>query len=167
MRLAPENSETAFSLVEATVAAAIAALFLSSLFVMNGAAMDTIRSAKDSTAASQALQQRMESLRIANWHQVTDADWVRDNLLNTPVTGVDSLKDFTETLTLVPYGSSSTGNTQIRRTGGRATIINENTALLSENAVKVIWTAEYSAVPNDRLTSRQIVAILAKGGVAK
>lgn len=129
--------------------------------------MDTIRSAKDSTAASQALQQRMESMRIANWHQVTDAVWLRDNLLNTAVPGVGSLKDLTETVTLVPYGSSNPGNTQLKRTAGRATIVNQDSSLLTKNAIKVIWTAEYSGVPNDRMTSRQIVGILAKGGVAK
>lgn len=167
MRLATHSVCAGFSLIEATTAAAIAAVFLSSLFTMNMATMDTIRCAKESISASQTLQQRMESLRIANWHQVTDASWLRDNLLNTPAAGSDQLKDLIETLTLVAYNSSNVGNTQLTRTGGRADIVNENPTLLNENAVKIIWTINYTGAPNARPLSRQMVAILAKGGVAR
>lgn len=167
MRLRDGLAESGFSLIEATVAAAITALFLSSLFTMNIATMDTIRAAKESIAASQILQQRMESLRIANWHEVTDANWLHDNLLNSDVAGSDPLKNKAETLILVPYGSSNVGNTELTRSGGVATIVNQNATLLAENAVKVIWTVNYTGAPNDSSRSRQIVAILAKGGVAK
>ena len=116
-------SQDGFTLTETVVAAAISALFLSSLFTMNLSSMETIRSAKESTVASQVLQQRMESMRIANWHQITDAAWVRDNLLNIEAAGGDQLKNLVETATLVPYGSTSIGNTQLRRSGGVPTIV--------------------------------------------
>jgi uncharacterized protein (TIGR02598 family) len=167
MRLRTQTSSAGFTLVEAMVAAAISALFLSSLFTMNLASMETIRSAKESTAASQALQQRMESLRIANWHEVTDAVWLRDNLLNTDVPGAAQLKNLVETITLVPYGSATLGNTQLTRANGTPSIVNQNSNLLAENAVKIIWTVSYTGAPNDHAAARQIVAILAKGGVAK
>ena len=166
MHLRPSAGSRGFTLIETTVAAAIAAIFLSSLFTMNMATMDTIRCAKESILATQVLQQRMESLRIANWHEVTDASWLHDNLLNTDVTGSTQLKGLVENLMLVPYGSSTPGNTQLTRTGGTATI-NNQTGLLAENAIKVIWTVSYIGAPNGRAVSRQIVAILANGGVAK
>jgi uncharacterized protein (TIGR02598 family) len=166
MQLKPPRGSHGFTLIETTVAAAIAAMFLSSLFTMNMATMDTIRCAKESILASQVLQQRMESLRIANWHEVTDASWLRDNLLNTDVTGSTQLKSLVETLILVPYGSANTGNTQLTRSGGTATVVNQ-TGLLAENAIKVIWTVSYVGAPNARTVSRQVVAILADGGVAK
>jgi uncharacterized protein (TIGR02598 family) len=167
MRLNPGDSARAFSLIESTIAAAISVLYLSSLFTMNIASMETIRSAKESAASSQVLQQRMESMRIANWHQVTDPDWLHDNLLNVDALGGAPLKGLSETLTLISYGSASIGNTQLTRTGGSTTILNRNDQLLVGNAVKVIWTVNYTGSPNDRACSRQIVAILAKGGVAK
>lgn len=157
----------AFSLMETTVAAALAATFLSSLFTLNMETMDTIRCSKESIAASQVLQQRMESMRIANWHQVTDPDWLHDNLLNTDVAGSAPLKNLSETLTITAYGSTNVGNTQLTRSNGSATIVNENPTLLTENAIKVIWTVNYTGAPNSRSVSRQIVAILAKGGVAR
>lgn len=167
MQLQPHSRRQAFSLTETTVAAALAAAFLTSLFTMNMAAMDTIRCAKESIAASQILQQRMESMRIANWHEVTDASWLRDNLLNTDPSGSTPLKDMAENLTLVAYGSSTTGNIQLARSGGTTTIVSQSATLLAENAIKVVWTLTYTGAPNSRSVSRQVVAILAKGGVAK
>ena len=134
---------------------------------MNLSSMETIRSAKETTVASQVLQQRMESMRIANWHEITDAAWVRDNLLNIEAAGGDQLKNLVETATLVPYGSATIGNTQLQRSGGVATIVTENTNLLLENAVKIIWQLDYTGAPNNHAVTHQIVAILAKGGVAK
>ncbi len=105
-------------------------------------------------------------MRIANWHQVTDPDWISTNLLNSDAAGGDGLKQIKETLTLVPYGSATVGNTQIVRTGNTTQIVNR-AALLAENAMKVIWTVEYNGGINSQAISRQTVAILAKGGVAK
>jgi hypothetical protein len=156
-----------FALIECTIATAISALFLGSLFLMNSSTMDTIQMARESACASQLLQQRVESMRIANWHQVTDASWLVTNLLNSDAPGSNQLKNVSETLTLVPYGSNSGGNTQLTRANGVARIATNDSALLGENAVKIIWTVNYTAAPNDRTISRQIVAILAKGGVAK
>jgi len=167
MRRHLTTEPTAFALIECTIATAISAMFLGSLFLMNSSAMDTIQMARQSACASQVLQQRIEAMRIANWHQVTDANWLLANLLNADAPGANQLKNMSETLMLVPYGSITVGNTQLTRANGAANIVANNSALLGENAVKIIWTANYTAVPNDRIISRQIVVILAKGGVAK
>jgi len=167
MRRHLTTQPTAFALIECTIATAISAMFLGSLFLMNSSAMDTIRMARESACASQVLQQRIEAMRIANWHQVTDANWLLANLLNADAPGASELKNMSETLMLVPYGSATVGNTQLNRANGAANIVGNNSALLGENALKIIWTVNYTAVPNDRIISRQIVVILAKGGVAK
>src|SRR5438067_11117433 len=114
---------TGFALIECTIATAISALFLGSLFLMNSSAMDTIQMARESACASQVLQQRIESMRIANWHQVTDANWLLANLINADASGATQLTNISETLTLVPYGSNTVGNTQLTRTSGAATIV--------------------------------------------
>ncbi len=167
MRLNAHSSSAGFSLIESTIAVAISVMFLSSLFTMNISAIDTIRGAKESVGASQVLQQRIESLRIANWQEVTSASWLVANTMNTAAAGSELLQNLTETLTLVPYGSTTVGNTKLVRTGAGTTIVSQNSGLLTENAVKVIWTLDYTGAPNKRPVSRQIVAILGKGGVAK
>jgi Tfp pilus assembly protein PilE len=160
-------SQRGTTLIEAMIAAALSALFLGSLFAMNSSSMVMIRMARETAAASQVLQQRIEELRIANWHQVTDATWVRDNLLNQDARGSSQLRNLTETVMLIPYGSSTPGNTKITRSHGLTTIENRNDALLGENSLKVVWSLTYSGVPSQNTMTRQTVAILAKGGVAK
>ena len=166
MILTTKSQQQGITLLETLTAAAISALYLGSLFAMNASSMNTIRMARDTACASQILQQRVESLRIANWHQVTDANWLKTNLLNGDAPGANELKQVSETLTIAPYGSATVGNIQLARSGGSATIVS-NSALLAESAVKIVWTVSYKGAPNDRTTSRQTVAILAKGGVAK
>jgi len=155
-----------FTLVESMVAVALTAMFLGSVFTMSVSSMDAIRCAKEYTAAGQVLEQRIESLRIANWQEVTSADWVAANILNTDAPGAAPLKNLSETLTLVPYGSTTLGNTTLARSGGNTTIVN-SIPLLTENAVKVVWTLNFTGAPNNRAVTRQIVTILAQGGVAK
>ena len=166
MILAPNLNRRGQTIVEAMIAAGISALYLGSLFTMNGSSMSTIKMARESACASQVLQQRIESLRIANWHQVTDSNWLVTNLLNADAAGASQLKSVSETLLIAPYGSGTTGTIQLTRSGGVASIVSD-AALLTENAVKVTWTVNYVGSPNARSTSRQTVAILAKGGVAK
>lgn len=167
MILTPKRTLQAISLIETMVAASISALFLGSLFTFNIASMETIKMSRENACASQILQQRIESLRIANWHQVTDANWLRTNLLSIDAAGTSQLKSVSETLTITPYGSAATASTQLTRSAGSATIVSNNSVLLAEHAVKIIWSVNYRGAPNDRANSRQTVAILAKGGVAK
>jgi hypothetical protein len=161
---APERGST---LIESAIAAAVCALFLGSLFTLNTSTMETIKMAREAACASQVLQQRIESLRIANWHQITDASWLRANLLNIDAAGSSGLKNVSETLTLTPYGSGSTSTTQLIRANGSAAIVTQNSGLLTENAVQAVWAVNFTGAPNDRPSSRQTVAILAKGGVAR
>ena len=149
------------------VAGSVMALFLSALFALNTSSMAMIRTARESACASQVLQQRIEAMRIANWHQATDADWLAANLLNTDAPGASLLHSVAETVSLIPYGSNNPGSTQITRSGGTVTVVSRNSALLAEDAAKVIWTVNYTGAPNDKTYSRQVVAILGKGGVAK
>jgi hypothetical protein len=149
------------------IATGLVAVFLGSLFTMNSASMDTIMIGKQSACASQVLQQRIESLRIANWHQVTDPDWLKANLLNASADGSTNLRNLVETLTLIPYGSATVGNTVLTRTANSTAITSENDGLLYENSIKVVWTLAFNGKPNQSMITRQTVAILAKGGVAK
>lgn len=168
MILSRRRGQGAFSIIETTIAAGVSALFLGMLFSSNSASMQTLKMGRETACASQILQQRVESLRIANWHQITDAEWLKANLLDADAPGSELLKAETETLTLIPYGSSSEGNTQLTRShGASTTIVNRNEDLLTESAIKVIWTVNYTGAPNDRPRTRQTVAIVAKGGIAK
>lgn len=167
MILSKNRSAFGTTLVEAAIAACTSAMFLGSLFAMNMTGMKTLRTAREAAAASQVLQQRVESLRIANWHQITDANWLKLNVLNTDASGASILKGVTETLTLVPYGSATAGNVQLVRSAGSTQVTSNTAPLLTENAMKVIWSVAYTGGTQSSSVTRQTVAIVAKGGVAK
>ncbi len=167
MILSQKHAQGGTTLLETSIAACTAALFLGSLFTMNITGMKTIRTAREASSASQVLQQRVEAMRIANWHQITNPTWVSGNLLNNTAAGSENLKHMSETLTLVPHEGTTTANTQIVRTGNSTQVVNHNTNLLKERALKVIWTVTYSGGMNAQTTTRQTVAIISKGGVAK
>ncbi|MFL6584154.1 MAG: hypothetical protein ACJ8KU_06520 [Chthoniobacterales bacterium] len=167
MILSKTRTELGTTLIEATIAACTSAMFLGSLFAMNMTSMKTLRSAREAATASQVLQQRIETLRIANWHQITDANWLKLHVLNADAPGGALLKAESETLTLVPYGSTTVGNIQLTRSGGTTSITNTNSSMLTESAMKVIWTVGYTGGNQSAAVTRQAVAIIAKGGVAK
>src|SRR6266513_272021 len=155
MRLRNPTSAS-FTLIESIIAMAFSVLFLGSVFTMNISSMEAIRCAKESTTAGQVLQQRIESLRIANWQEITSTSWLTTNILNADALGAGSLRGLNETLTLVPYGSATIGNTTLKRSGGQAIVVN-SIPLLTENAIKVIWTLDYTGAPNNHAIARQIV----------
>lgn len=167
LRLAQSDGAT---LAEVIISVALALLCMGSLFAMNTSGMATLKMGRESAWASQVLQQRIESLRIANWHQITDSAWLKSNMLNTDASASAALKSESETLELFPYGSATTGQLTLSKTKGQAATItqdNPSSPLLAENAVKIRWTVSYTAAPGNRTMTRQTVTIVASGGVAK
>ena len=65
------------------MAAAIVTVVLSGLFVLQADMMRMLASSTETTNASAHLQTRVEQVRLANWPQLSDPNWVQANLLNT------------------------------------------------------------------------------------
>jgi hypothetical protein len=110
-------------LFEANTAVAICIVTLGGRFAANANCLGVLRSANESPADSQSLQERVEQMRIANWVQIRDSDYLKTNLVASPTASVRTLGDCTETLTLTAYpppGGVSTPM-QIRRTASSAT----------------------------------------------
>src|SRR5205807_400745 len=88
MRRRLRTDQAAFALVECTIATAVSALFLGSLFLMNSSAMGTIQLARESACASQVLQQiigRSRGKLLPFWPReaLQNGDWIRP----TPILG--------------------------------------------------------------------------------
>ena len=94
-------------MLEAGVAGAVVTIFLASLFVLNSDMMHLLRAATETANASQDLQQRVEQVRLANWNQITDPNWVQTTLFNTKTDASINLPGLTETLTVTPYTAPS------------------------------------------------------------
>lgn len=89
--------------MEVGVAGTLVTVFLTALFALNSNMMHLLRAATEASNASQALQQRVEQVRLASWNQVTDPTWFQGNLLNTITDASVNLPGLTESITVTPY----------------------------------------------------------------
>lgn len=167
MRKAQCRSSGGFSLLENIFACAVICLFLAGTFTANSESMSVLRMGRDEAGASQVLQQRIEQLRIANWQAITHPSWIRDNILNKDADGSVNLQGVVESVSITPYNGLTTAPNQFTRTSGAAAANGMNLSLLAESAIKVTWSVTWSGLPKGRIHTRQNVAILGLGGVAK
>ena len=98
-----------FTILEAAVAAAIVTVVLSGLFILQSNMMRMLNASTETANASTHLQTRVEQVRLANWPQLTDPNWVQTNLLKSPTDADVNLPGLTETYTVTPYQSPGSG----------------------------------------------------------
>lgn len=100
----------AFTVLEAAFASAIVTVVLSGLFVLQSNMIRMLASSTETTNASAHLQIRVEQVRLANWSQLTDPDWVQNTLLKRPADADVNLPGVSETYTITPYQSPCSGS---------------------------------------------------------
>ncbi len=161
------RARDAFTILESVIACGIIAVSLGGVFVLNSQTMSILRMSRDEASASQVLQQRVEQMRIANWQRITNPTWLRDNILNVSADGSETLAKLVETVTVEPYNSATASTNLFTRSANVQAASTSNTSLLGEDAIKIVWSATWIGIPNNRTHTRQTVAILGKGGVAK
>jgi hypothetical protein len=156
-----------FTLIETTLAIAMLGLFISMLLVMNSNVLGLLRNSKDNVSASQALQERVEQMRIANWVQISDTDYLKEKLLATSTGSASSLPDATETITVSAYPAKAGASVRVTRSKNAARIDSLNTALQQERMVRVDVELNWEGFPQKRRRTRVATAIIAKGGITK
>jgi len=159
-----------FTLIEAVVTVAMVGLFLSALMVMNSNVLALLRTAKDNASASQTVQERVERMRIANWVQITDANYIASTLLGNASASTGSLGNPVETVSVTGY--RSTGDVpgmraKVVRQNNATQIVLSNAALKDERMVRVEVNLTWRGFPRNRLRERATTALIAKGGITK
>jgi hypothetical protein len=157
----------AFSFLEVMAAAGLVAIFLAGAFTSNAHGLSMIRSAKETNGASKILQQRMEQLRSASWTEVTDAATVQ-GIYATAADASESCNQMAELVTIAPWpvvGGAST--IQIARSsGGTATIVTDNDALVDGPAVLVTTRVSWTGA-GKRSRARETCTVIANGGLGR
>lgn len=153
-----------FTVLEVAVAGALLTLFLSSLFAMNSTVLRMLRSANETSDASQELQTRIEQVRLANWPQITDPSWVQTRLLAQPTDAAGDLRGLSERIEGWRPGASSAAFTVSRNADGSTT--STGSSLTTEEYILVHVNVTWPSW-GGRTRSRELVTIVAKGGISK
>jgi|SRR5713101_858841 len=179
-----------FTLAEVALAMGVVALFGLATFATNQRLLLALKSQKETTAASLAMQWRMEMFRGIAFSDIADKDYVKTNILTVrnpvdgsgnpildaygnPINPFAALGSITEQLTIGVYPPDGSTNTVLswdsQHPSGQE--ISVNTTLLSEvtsGAVKMMkvdvletWTSG-----NGRQRQRQLSTIVTIGNIA-
>lgn len=101
------RAQDGFTILEAAVAGAIVTVVLGGLFVLHTNMMRMLNASTETANASMHLQTRVEQVRLANWPQLCDPNWVKASLLKSPTDADVNLPGVTEFYTVTPYQSPS------------------------------------------------------------
>ena len=167
---APHIRTCGFSILEANIAVALTIISLAGCFAANANFLAVLKSANQGASASQSIQERVEQMRIANWLQITDSDYLKTTLLSSPTNSARTLPGCTETLTVTAYpppSSGAVGSTQLTGNNGQATVISTDPTLKDNAMVKAEWVISWTAGSNQAVRSRTGSVLVAKGGIVK
>ena len=178
-RHSPKNLQGGFTLVEVLVAAILTAVFFASLFELNAMCLRFIDSSKESMAALQSVQDRLESLRNRNFNDLVRTDCSAcvpvapattcvtipcvKTLMATAPNAAPIAQRFTEVVTISKYDPSATpAPTEIsqftRTPDGTVTANSERTTPATEWSmaridVQVSWTTTAGSRPRSEQTN--------------
>ena len=172
---AKTQSMTGFSLAEVLVAIVICLVFGAAAFASNQRLLLALKSQKETTAATMALQWRMESFRSTAFSNIASHDYVKNNIL-TVRTSTDSngnvtdpfapLGAITEQLTIGVYPADGSTPTVMRWDASHPTgqDVSTNSGLGSATLLKVdvleTWTSA-----DGRSRTREISTIVGIGNI--
>jgi len=110
LRQPSSSPELGFAFAEVLIAIAVCVLLGAAAFAANRHLLLTLKSQKESTAATMLLQQRMEAFRAASYSQVTEnpsdagsLHYVRDHIVAVPTSSEAGLGNLSETITVSGY----------------------------------------------------------------
>jgi Tfp pilus assembly protein PilV len=102
-----KRSQSGTTLAETVIAAAIIGISFAAIFELNAVCLRYIDSSKESVAALQGVQDRVEALRNLDFTKLTDATYVQ-NLMVNPANGSDFAKTkATERVTIDKYDTTT------------------------------------------------------------
>jgi len=151
-----------FTYVEVMVAVAIVAIFFGALYALNANCLYLLSAGRQAAAAAQSLQDRLEQFRRCSWTQLTDASYIKNNILNTSTTSGYNIAGSTETVTLNTYPLATTTPTTIVRANGTTTTISTNSNLVNTDLVRIDVALNWSSNVGKRARSQSISSLIAK-----
>ena len=155
----------AFSLTEVLFATAIFAVGFAGLYTGSAQVIFLLGAQRETHSANLCIQERVEQIRSATYSQITDPNYVRNTLMATATTSSSGLSPTIETIAVSAYPPTGGSSLQVTRQGSGVTLDSNNSTLASGAAVRVDFSLTWNARQRGRSRNRQIILILAKGGI--
>lgn len=95
-RLAPQRN-SAFSFVEVLVAAAICGIMFLTLYAGFSSGFVVLQLSRENLRGTQILQEKLETIRLYNWDQLTNVSFIPANFVDTFYPGTQSTSGITYT----------------------------------------------------------------------
>jgi Tfp pilus assembly protein PilV len=162
----PRRTRQGYALIEANIATGMVGVFIAAVMMMNSNLLGIIKTARESSSANQSLQERVELMRIANWVQITDSNYLANNLLNTATGSAVGLPSLAETMTITSADNPSMAPAKVIRSGNSVRVTSSNSTLQNERMVRVDLKLVWQGLDR-RQHTRSTCALIAKGGIAK
>jgi prepilin-type N-terminal cleavage/methylation domain-containing protein len=96
------EAEAAFTMPELIVAIALAATFFAAIYTALAFGFDWMRITRENLRATQILEQKMETIRLYTWDQVTNTGFIATNFVDVfcPVTNASPGLTYTGTVSI-------------------------------------------------------------------
>jgi len=165
------RSTSGGTLVEAMIAASLAAMVLGALATSSSICMGLVRAQRETVASNLLLQERLEQMRAGGWRQVTNPAALRDEVLGSLSSQERLLSNVRQQITVSPYPPSS-GSTplKVEKKGSTVSVLSQplsNQSLSTRLAVRVDLRVEWISRQNQRTRSRETSTIISLGGLLR
>ena len=151
-----------FTLPEVVVATALVAVFLSSIFEINALCLRYISASKENVGAIEAVNDRLERLRNADFSTLTSVSSMK-SLLATAANSSPLANRAVETITVRDYTSGVPTITYTRSANGAVASVPSTADFSNSTLVQVDVTNQWPATFANRTTTAQTSTVISAG----
>lgn len=161
-------SQAGFTLAESLVALGVAMVGMAGVMLLNSAHLRFVKSARQSNAATLALQERVEQMRLANWRKMTSSAYLKDTLLAATPKSVAPLDQLSERITITAYPDPTVCQKLVveRLPNANPVILVSGDGLATQRLAKVELEVNWSG-SDKRSRTRATNTIISNGGVSR
>jgi Tfp pilus assembly protein PilV len=160
--------QAGFSVVEATIALCIGSLAVGGGMALNQQQLRLVKSSRESNGASQALEERVEQLRIATWRQITDVEYLKSAYFGTKPKSATALGELNEriSVTAFPDAQACTGILIEKEPSGQIRTLLSGSGLSEQRLAKVTVTTVWRG-KDSRTRTRELATVISNGGISR
>ena len=155
-------TKAGFTLPEIVVAATLVAVFFLSIFEVNGLCLRFISASKENVGATEAVHDRLEQLRNADFSTLTTVSSMK-SFLTQPANSSPLANKAIETVTVSNYPSGSPTITYTRATNGTVSSVPATADFSVSTLVRVDVANQWPATFGNRTGATQTSTVISQG----